>query len=833
MAKSRIRIIALVAAALWLSACGGTSSDILGSAAERIAMSSPVAADAGTVVDIDLSAVANVYAIANVGSAVLNGGMDTYGYAYAASLLDSSVAWSSVSFAFGGAGVPSAVHGGTIAAQVGHYSNVKLLGAAVQGNHVNQTFVVNYSDGSSDTFKQSMSDWSSPQSYAGETKVLSLAYKVRPQGTTLTQANYVYGYSLAVNSAKTAASITLPNNRDIVILAIAWSGSTSLPVAASPTFTPAPGAYSSSQTVKLSDSTPGAVIYYTTNGTAPTTSSAKYTAALQVTTSTTIEAMAAASGYSNSAVATATYTITPPSGPVVDVGLGGVANVYAIANVSSAVLNGGMDTYGYAYAANLLGSSVTWAGVPFTLGGAGVASAVHGGTIAVPAGHYSSVKLLGAAVQGNHVNQTFMVNYSDGSSDTFKQSMSDWSSPQSYAGEAKVLSLAYKVRPQGTALTQANYVYGYSFAVNGAKTVTSLTLPSNRDVVVLAIDLIPVTRGAITGVSFDWTSYQTMATGSDNWPTTWSNDDNQYAMWGDGGGFGGTDTDGRSSLGVARIVGDSGSYHGVNVFGGKGGLCSAGSAATMQIDGKSHGAPLSLGGVLYAWITPGSGASGYDSFSLYKSIDKACTWTQVGVTLARASVGISFGSFVQFGMDNTSAIDAYVYTVSTAVSDTSQLDIVQRPGRVMLLRVPAASMENRGAYEFFAGSDTSGQPTWSKDASQATAVYEDPDGVGPYAQMSYDPAVGRFVYTNQHGNGSDASGRQSLLTMAEAPRPWGPWTVFYRDLFGSAQIEQSLFQWSFAPKWFRDGGRSFTLIFSGTGSNDSWNTVDGAFTISP
>jgi hypothetical protein len=492
-----------------------------------------------------------------------------------------------------------------------------------------------------------------------------------------------------------------------------------------------------------------------------------------------------------------------------------------------------MDTYGYAYAANLLGSSVTWAGVPFTLGGAGVASAVHGGTIAVPAGHYSSVKLLGAAVQGNHVNQTFMVNYSDGSSDTFKQSMSDWSSPQSYAGEAKVLSLAYKVRPQGTALTQANYVYGYSFAVNGAKTVTSLTLPSNRDVVVLAIDLIPVTRGAITGVSFDWTSYQTMATGSDNWPTTWSNDDNQYAMWGDGGGFGGTDTDGRSSLGVARIVGDSGSYHGVNVFGGKGGLCSAGSAATMQIDGKSHGAPLSLGGVLYAWITPGSGASGYDSFSLYKSIDKACTWTQVGVTLARASVGISFGSFVQFGMDNTSAIDAYVYTVSTAVSDTSQLDIVQRPGRVMLLRVPAASMENRGAYEFFAGSDTSGQPTWSKDASQATAVYEDPDGVGPYAQMSYDPAVGRFVYTNQHGNGSDASGRQSLLTMAEAPRPWGPWTVFYRDLFGSAQIEQSLFQWSFAPKWFRDGGRSFTLIFSGTGSNDSWNTVDGAFTISP
>jgi len=101
--------------------------------------------------------------------------------------------------------------------------------------------------------------------------------------------------------------------------------------------------------------------------------------------------------------------------------------------------------------------------------------------------------------------------------------------------------------------------------------------------------------------------------------------------------------------------------------------------------------------------------------------------------------------------------------------------------------------------------------------------------------MSYVPGLGRLVYTNQHGNGSDASGTHSLLTMAEASRPWGPWTVFYRDLFGSSQIAPTLFQWNFAPKWFRDGDSSFTLIFTGTGqgSNDSWNTVDGAFTISP
>ena len=35
------------------------------------------------------------------------------------------------------------------------------------------------------------------------------------------------------------------------------------------------------------------------------------------------------------------------------------------------------------------------------------------------------------------------------------------------------------------------YLYGYSFAINSAKTVKSITLPNNRNVVVLAIDLAP------------------------------------------------------------------------------------------------------------------------------------------------------------------------------------------------------------------------------------------------------------------------------------------------------------------------------------------------------
>jgi uncharacterized repeat protein (TIGR03803 family) len=91
---------------------------------------------------------------------------------------------------------------------------------------------------------------------------------------------------------------------------------TATPTAASPTFSPGAGSYATTQTVSLVTTTTGASIYYTTNGTAPTTSSTKYTGAITVGSSETIEAIAVASGYTNSAVASATYTITAVVTPV-------------------------------------------------------------------------------------------------------------------------------------------------------------------------------------------------------------------------------------------------------------------------------------------------------------------------------------------------------------------------------------------------------------------------------------------------------------------------------------------------------------------------------------
>lgn len=83
------------------------------------------------------------------------------------------------------------------------------------------------------------------------------------------------------------------------------------PVTAMPAFSVATGNYNATQTVTISDPTPGSIIYYTTNGSMPTTSSTVYTGPITVSSTETLEAIATAPGDSVSAIATATYTILP------------------------------------------------------------------------------------------------------------------------------------------------------------------------------------------------------------------------------------------------------------------------------------------------------------------------------------------------------------------------------------------------------------------------------------------------------------------------------------------------------------------------------------------
>jgi hypothetical protein len=95
--------------------------------------------------------------------------------------------------------------------------------------------------------------------------------------------------------------------------ALASTTYTITPPAAAPVFSVNAGIYNSVQSVTISDTTTGAVIYYTTNGTTPTSASTKYTGAITVSSAETLEAIATATGYSESPVTTAAYTITLPA----------------------------------------------------------------------------------------------------------------------------------------------------------------------------------------------------------------------------------------------------------------------------------------------------------------------------------------------------------------------------------------------------------------------------------------------------------------------------------------------------------------------------------------
>jgi hypothetical protein len=106
-----------------------------------------------------------------------------------------------------------------------------------------------------------------------------------------------------------------------------------LPSASTPAFSPAAGQYTSTQSVTLSAATSGATIYYTTDGSAPTTSSAKYSAAISISKSMVIEAVAVAPGHLNSGLARAQYLITPPAkGPAIPSNAVSISQVQLLPN---------------------------------------------------------------------------------------------------------------------------------------------------------------------------------------------------------------------------------------------------------------------------------------------------------------------------------------------------------------------------------------------------------------------------------------------------------------------------------------------------------------------
>jgi hypothetical protein len=157
----------------------------------------------------------------------------------------------------------------------------------------------------------------------------------------------------------------------------------------------------------------------------------------------------------------------------------------------------------------------------------------------------------------------------------------------------------------------------------------------------------------IARVEFDFATHRRLAPGSDNWPTTWADDGHLYSAWGDGGGFGGTNSQGRVLLGVARIAGNPPNYTGKNVWGG------FEPENPAQFGGKSYGI-LCVAGVLYLWVAPQPNPHLAHS-QIASSKDHGATWRLADWKFP-FSDSLTIPTFLNFGRDYAGARDGYVYS---------------------------------------------------------------------------------------------------------------------------------------------------------------------------
>lgn len=325
----------------------------------------------------------------------------------------------------------------------------------------------------------------------------------------------------------------------------------------------------------------------------------------------------------------------------------------------------------------------------------------------------------------------------------------------------------------------------------------------------------------IAGMQLDWSTHVRLAPGSDNWQCAWADDGHLYAAWGDGGGFGGTNSDGRASLGFARIEGDWNDIRGFNVNGGKK------PEHPSTLAGKSWGT-VGVDGALYMWVSPGSPLKEMQSEArLHRSTDHGATWRKADWAFTHDDL-LTIPTMCQFGRDYRGSRDSFVYHYFVHPRKQSNFD-AQIPGMIYLARVPKDRMMERGAYQFAAGFDGDGSPLWSGDPAAKKPVFEDPAGTGWNLSVSHNAGLKRYLLMTEH-----VASHAGYFGLFDAPEPWGPWTVIeYRTTpFGDGKDPANHFFWNMPTKWQSRDGKRFTLVYTGGGrgkDNDSFNAVRGQF----
>ena len=329
----------------------------------------------------------------------------------------------------------------------------------------------------------------------------------------------------------------------------------------------------------------------------------------------------------------------------------------------------------------------------------------------------------------------------------------------------------------------------------------------------------------INSITWLWDTRQTAALGSDLWPVTWGPDNHLYAAWGDGGGFGGSDSDGRVAMGIARVEGRPNHWHGSNVNGGK----NPEHPASFPKKGKTSGL-LFVDGVLFSLVNLQDGPWPDVTHVLEWSADKGGSWTQADWDFGKGEGRFQPGKFLNAGRNYhglPDRLDRYVY-----IYGPRQPGQTGTARQLYLARVPRRKLRDRSAYEFFTGLSSPGQPRWQGDETLAQPVFEDTNGLSTGAVV-YVPGLKRFLLASFHtGPGQ--------LGVFDAPSPWGPWTTIqYEEHWGQMGESGEGLNCEFPQKWMSRDGLTLWAVFSvygdgakiGVKAHDRFNLIQARLTL--
>jgi hypothetical protein len=284
----------------------------------------------------------------------------------------------------------------------------------------------------------------------------------------------------------------------------------------------------------------------------------------------------------------------------------------------------------------------------------------------------------------------------------------------------------------------------------------------------------------------------------DNWPITWAGDDLMITAYGDGDGFDGKKRD--LSLGFARILGDP-PNHRAEDFASDADTPEGGGSRAIKASGL-----LMVDDVLYMFVRNyrPSGSNDFTNARLAWSRNRGANWTWADWHFAD-----TFGcpEFVQFGKNYAGARDNYIYIVSQANDSAYGFS-----PDIVMARVAKDEIPERGRYEFFAGLDAKGMPTWSPDIQKRKPIFTDPHGTQRIS-LTYNAGLRRYILTASHRPPGNKVTHTPALGIFDAPEPWGPWTTVYYDHDWSKGART--YHHKFPTKWMSRDGRTMWLLFSG------------------